>query len=102
MTTPVASRGPVESYVEAFDEHSSNASVPWWVQSLGGGAVDGVGGRGVAAATAVVLIAINLVQFRGYSKSTIPHDQSTAATYARFWALTLRIPAIERRVSSTQ
>ena len=40
MTTPVASGGPVESYVEAFDEHSSSASVPSWVQSMRRAAFD--------------------------------------------------------------
>jgi Fe-S cluster assembly protein SufD len=40
VTTPVASRGPVESYVDAFDEHSSSASVPSWVQSMRRAAFD--------------------------------------------------------------
>ncbi len=39
MTTPVAAN-PLESYVEAFDEHSANASAPSWVQSLRRAAFD--------------------------------------------------------------
>jgi hypothetical protein len=55
-----------------------------------------------ASAVVVLLIVVNLVQYRGYIKSTIPHNNSTPATYARFWALTLRMPAIERLLSSSQ
>jgi Fe-S cluster assembly protein SufD len=40
VTTPVASGSAVESYVEAFEEHSSNAGVPSWVQSMRRAAFD--------------------------------------------------------------
>ena len=92
------------SFGHSFGSRNSIELLPLLAVPFAGGIAIILGSRwrGVAAATAVVLIAINLVQFRGYSKSTIPHDQSTAATYARFWALTLRIPAIERLVPSTQ
>lgn len=52
--------------------------------------------RSAATALMALLIAINLIQYRGYIKSTVPHNNSTPATYARFWALTLRLPAIEQ------
>jgi len=57
--------------------------------------------RGVAAAVAVLLISINLIQFRGYYKGAIPHDRTRPADYARFWALTLGMPAIERLAPSS-
>jgi Fe-S cluster assembly protein SufD len=40
VTTPVASANPVESFIEAFDDHSSNAAVPSWVQSMRRAAFD--------------------------------------------------------------
>jgi hypothetical protein len=58
--------------------------------------------RWAVSALVALLIAVNLVQYRGYIKSTIPHNDSTLATYARFWALTLRLPAIERLAVSSQ
>jgi hypothetical protein len=58
--------------------------------------------RWAASALVVLLVAVNLVQYRGYIISTIPHNNSTPATYARFWALTLRTPAIERLVLPVQ
>jgi hypothetical protein len=58
--------------------------------------------RWAASAFVLMLIVVNLVQFRGYIKGTIPPDGSTVATYARFWALTLIMPAFERPVSPSQ
>lgn len=55
--------------------------------------------RGVAAAAGTLLIVINLIQFRGYFRGTIPHDGTSLADYAKFWALTLRVPAIQRLAS---
>jgi hypothetical protein len=60
------------------------------------------GWRWPASAVFVLLIAINLVQYRGYIKSTIPHNNTTPGDYAKFWSLTLRMPAIERLVLPAQ
>lgn len=54
--------------------------------------------RWIMSALLVLLIAVNLAQYRGYIKGTVPHNNTTPATYARFWALTLGLPAIERLV----
>jgi len=54
--------------------------------------------RWIASALVGLLIAVNLIQYRGYIKGTVPHNNTTPATYLRFWALTLRVPAIERLV----
>jgi hypothetical protein len=47
-----------------------------------------------AAATALMaLIALNVVQFNGYINHTLPANNATRITYAKFWATTLRLPA---------
>jgi len=58
--------------------------------------------RWALAAIAVVLIAVNVVHFRGYIKGTLLHNNNTRVTYARFWANTLGLPAIERYVPQAQ
>jgi len=54
--------------------------------------------RWAASTLFVLIIAVNLVQYRGYIKGTVPHNNCTRVDYARFWSLTLRLPAIERLV----
>lgn len=53
----------------------------------------------VAAAIGILLIGINLIQFRGYFRGEIPHDGTKPADYATFWARTLKVPAIARLAS---
>lgn len=92
------------AFGHSFGSRNSIELLPLLAVSLGGfvALVQKSRWRAAVAGIAVLLIVINLIQFRGYIKSTIPHDNTTAATYARFWALTLRMPAIERLGSSTQ
>lgn len=52
--------------------------------------------RWAASAVAALLVAINLVQYRGYIHRTIPHNHTTRVAYAKFWSHTLGMPVIER------
>ena len=58
--------------------------------------------RWAASALAALLIAVNIVQYSGYIKGTLLHNNNTRVTYARFWANTLGMPAIERYVPPAQ
>jgi hypothetical protein len=60
------------------------------------------GWRGAASGLVVFLIAVNIVQYRGYIKGTLLHNDNTRVTYARFWANTLGLPAIERYLPQAQ
>jgi hypothetical protein len=55
-----------------------------------------------AAMLAVILIAANAVQYRGYYYGLLPHNNTTAAAYADFWAKTLNWRAIRQTAPSAQ
>jgi hypothetical protein len=58
--------------------------------------------RWLAATLVVSLIAVNIVQLRGYVNGALLHNNNTRVTYARFWASTLGLPAIEQYAPHAQ
>ena len=50
--------------------------------------------RRIAAAVVVLLIVLNLVQFSGYVRGWLPHNDTAPADYLRFWARMLRWPSM--------
>ena len=51
-----------------------------------------------AAGVTGALLALNAVQLYGYEKNMIPHNGANRFSYAHFWAVMLRSPALEQMV----
>ncbi|WP_315838952.1 hypothetical protein [Bradyrhizobium prioriisuperbiae] len=48
--------------------------------------------RRVAGPVVALLISFNLVQFNGYVRGWLPHNNATRADYLGFWTWTLHLP----------
>jgi len=98
-----ASRGDY-TFGDSFGSRQSIELLPLLMVPLAGAIACALKSRWkwAAASLLVFLIAVNAVQFWGYTGRKLLHNNNTRITYARFWANTLGLPAIERYMPPAQ